>query len=66
MLRFSGYSVDLIEFIDLDHTPKNLLIRANRAKISSATKKKMLDETEELMSTFGFSQTLYELLRGKK
>ena len=66
MLKFSGYSVDLIEFIDLDHTPKNLLIRAKRASIPYASKYRMLDETEELMSTFGFSQKLYELIRGKK
>ena len=66
MLKFSGYSVDLIEFIDLDHTPKNLLIRAKRANIPYASKYRMLDETEELMSTFGFSQKLYELIRGKK
>lgn len=31
-LEQMGYSVDIVEFVDLEHTPKNLLIRAVRKK----------------------------------
>jgi hypothetical protein len=30
MLRAFGYSVELVEFITMEHTPKNVLIRAYR------------------------------------
>ena len=66
MLKFSGYAVDLIEFISLDHTPKNLLIRANISNISRETKEKMLKECENLMTTFNFDQTLYKLITNQQ
>ena len=31
-LEFCGYNVQMLEFIDMEHTPKNILIRAVRAK----------------------------------
>lgn len=65
MLRYSGYAVDLMEFINLDHTPKNLLVRAVRSNVSRDTKEKMLTECQNLMQTFNFKQKLYSLLRGK-
>lgn len=32
LLEAEGYAVDILEFIDMEHTPKNLLIRAVRRK----------------------------------
>ena len=66
LLKYLGYSVDLIEFISLDHTPKNLLIRANLSSISKDTKQRMLIEAESLMREFHFSHTLYDLIIGDK
>lgn len=65
LLEYSSYKVDLIEFIDLDHTPKNLLIRAVLANIPNEKKKASLLQCEALMNEFDFTQKLYELLKGK-
>lgn len=34
-LEIQGYEVQILEFIDLEHTPKNLLIRAVKSEVSS-------------------------------
>ncbi|MBR6779298.1 MAG: SAM-dependent methyltransferase [Clostridia bacterium] len=56
VLRAKGYSVDIIEFVDFAHSPKNLMIRA---KLNS--KKKSLDRVTNLVEKYKFSQKLYEL-----
>ena len=38
LLTESGYRTQLLEFVDLSHTPKNLLIRAVRAVIPGSAK----------------------------
>ncbi len=65
LLETQDYKTDLLEFIDLDATPKNLLIRAVKTKVPSNIKKQMLAETQNLMQEYNFTQTLYNLLYKK-
>ena len=63
LLEYSGYKTQLLEFIDFEHTPKNILIRAVRRPLPiNSIKKQSLAEVESLMEEFNFSPTLYELL----
>ena len=63
LLEYMGYNVNLLEFVDLSHTPKNILIRAvknpNKAK---EVKDKAIDEVRRMMEEYRLSQALYRLI----
>lgn len=59
LLEDEGYSVDVLEFVDLAHSPKNLMIRARKTKPKNAKNRAII---EGLMQKYGFEQTLYKLL----
>jgi SAM-dependent methyltransferase len=64
LLEYSGYKTQLLEFIDFDHTPKNILIRAVRRPIvPKQVREKVLGEVETMMKEFGFVPALYRLLQ---
>lgn len=63
LLECVGYKTQLLEFIDIAHSPKNILIRASKANISKEKRKKSLDEVKSLMKEFNFNPTLYKLLK---
>lgn len=42
LLDIVGYSTQLLEFIDMEHTPKNLLIRAVKSKTSAVEREKLV------------------------
>lgn len=63
ILEYCGYKTQIMEFIELDHTPKNILIRAvKRPSTPQAVKQKALDEINAVINEFGFEPTLYKLL----
>ena len=47
----------------MEHSPKNLLIRAVRGGVPVAKRKAALQKAERLMEAFHFCPTLYTLLR---
>jgi len=63
LLKAMSYNVDMIEFIGFEHTPKNILIRANLTNIPLSVRKKYLKEVIDLKTFFNFEQTLYNLLK---
>ena len=60
VLEDMGYTVDMIEFIDFDHSPKNIMIRAKRNG-KPGTKGRL--QAQKLADTYGFKQTLLELYK---
>lgn len=63
LLESVGYKTQLLEFIDISHSPKNILIRASKSNISKEKKEKSLNEVKTLIEQFNFKPTLFELLK---
>ena len=57
ILRTKGYRVDLLEFVDFAHSPKNIMIRAKKTAKSHPAK----FDLEKLQKQYNFQQTLYNL-----
>ena len=60
ILEDMGYTVDMIEFIDFDHSPKNIMIRARR---NGKPGTKGRAQAQALADRYGFRQTLLELCK---
>lgn len=64
LLTCAGYRTQLLEFVDLSHTPKNLLIRAvKNPAMSKKTRQTQLSEVHAVMDVFHVEPTLYRLLK---
>ncbi len=63
LLECVGYKTQLLEFIDIAHSPKNILIRASKSNISKEKREKSLSEVNALMSEFNLNPTLFKLLK---
>lgn len=57
LLEAAGYRTQVLEFIDMEHTPKNIMIRA-----VYQGKKKEMKELKEMMSRLHAEPMLYRLL----
>lgn len=64
-LEACGYKTQVLEFIDMEHTPKNLLIRAVRKGVSAESRERAKAEIERLTEEFSLEPTLIKLLEGK-
>lgn len=62
LLEMQDYKTELIEFVDIAHSPKNLLIRAVKSLHKKAYKDAMRTELADTLQKFGLSPTLYKLL----
>ncbi|SHO49408.1 class I SAM-dependent methyltransferase [Anaerocolumna xylanovorans] len=70
LLEAAGYKTQILEFIDMEHTPKNILIRGVKRNDSDTDGKtgnrqiaKKLEEIDRLMEFLQVSPKLYELFR---
>lgn len=61
LLELCGYDVSLLEFIDLEHSPKNILIRAIK-KSRFEQNQQMMAELQQIETTFHAKLTLHKLL----
>ena len=60
-LELCGYKTKMIEFIDMEHTPKNILIRAIKSKSSNLKEK--LVEYNKLKEFLGIKPLLEDLIK---
>jgi SAM-dependent methyltransferase len=68
VLELVGYKTQILEFIDMEHTPKNILIRAvkkQHSKDGEAVMKGRLDAYEACRTFLGVEPTLYKLLSSR-
>ena len=52
-----------MEFIDIAHSPKNLLIRAVKKNVSQDKRNRAVADAEALCREFGVRQTLMDMLK---
>lgn len=64
LLEARGYKVQVLEFIDMEGTPKNLMIRAVLAGGAATQSLACEKSARDLLEAFGVKQSLAELLGG--
>lgn len=63
MLKAEGYETDLLEFIDMEHTPKNILIRAVRKEdVKVGQVQEETDKISDVIKFLKIHPTLWSLL----
>ena len=66
LLELCGYKTDILEFIDMDNSPKNLLIRAKKTRMPNEFKRKaILSELDSFINESGVELTLYTLVKNR-
>lgn len=62
ILELRGYQTQILEFIDMEHTPKNILIRAVKGKVSEDKIRIQKKEYESMIDLLGYQPLLGELI----
>ena len=62
VLEDAGYEVDVIEFVDFEHSPKNLMLRA---RYTGRRRSGGRERAEFLRADYGFDQSLLDLVPRK-
>jgi hypothetical protein len=62
LLRLKGYKVDVVEFVDSAHTPRNLLLRARRTGVVDESQRA---EYDALTAQWGVTPALETLLSSR-
>lgn len=62
ILEYFGYKVQVLEFIDSIHSPKNILLRCSYQGINDTKQEVIKKELDELLKDYQIKQTLYDLM----
>ena len=65
LLEMKGYKTQLLEFIDMEHTPKNILIRGVKSGglLPKAARKQQMEKYQKCRDFFGAELTLEKLFK---
>ncbi|WP_028653583.1 class I SAM-dependent methyltransferase [Nocardioides halotolerans] len=64
LMRLQGYRVDVVQFVESKHTPRNTLLRATRTG-APVTGGSLRREYDDLVDTWGIRPRLAELIDGR-
>lgn len=64
LLAYCGYKTQLLEFIDMEDTPKNIMLRARRTGKKGSPQ--LLREVEAVIEEFHLNPTLYRLVQERR
>ncbi|MCL2702177.1 MAG: SAM-dependent methyltransferase [Defluviitaleaceae bacterium] len=66
LLTYAGYKVQILEFVDLSHTPKNVLIRAVKANLPRENRQAAYEEAMAAIKEFNLDPAFLRLLNDMK
>lgn len=62
MLEYHGYKTNIIEFVDMEHSPKNILIRAVKSNVPKEKRQGAYDSAKEMCEFLSIEPTILKLL----
>jgi len=62
LLELAGYDVQVVEFVPLEHTPKNVLLRATRTTRPERDRRRLAGEYRAFADALGVEPALERLL----